>query len=896
MADIGTAYIRVAPNMSGIQGKIAGGLKGSGSQFARQFGGEISGKSAAIIGAIAGIAQAATTKVVSIIRDSIGSAVARVDTLKAFPKVLKSMGVGSDEARAATNKLSKSLKGLPTPLQDGATGVQQFIAAGLPASKATDAYLAMNNALLATGGNAQDTGIVMESLTRALSGGTTQATTIQAALSRMPTALQGLERATGKSAGALYKLYAANPQKLADDLINLNKNGGGGLASLAVQAREATGGIGTSFTNMQQAVVRGLANIIMAIGQENISNAVKAVGNAFESVLNAVAKSIPPIINYIKQVVGFIVKWKDVLGPVAVGILAIGAAFATIKTVSAIATVASDIKNVISVAGLGAGALKQYATSTKVAAAAQAILNAVMDANPITLIALAIIGLVAALAYFFTQTETGKKIFAGFLSTIKPVVSFIGAQFNSAFKSLSSIFSQAAKALSPLVNGIVNFVKAIVSNKTVMNVLKYIGLALLAIAAAPILGFFATLIAGLKIISVVLGFVAKNFTLFKNIILIALAPILVPIALLITAIKAIPPVISAVGAAIGVAFNAIASFWTSVLQPIFSVMINIIQTIFSIYVKVWSAIALVIVGTMFIIAGVIGSVMRTIWGVISSVWNAIWGVISAVVGTIRGVIVRAWNFYFSIISGVVHKVFSVVSSIFRSISGFIGGIFGTIGRVVSRAWNGFYNTISRAVGRVWSSVRNIFGKVVSFVGGIGGRIVRGIGNLGNTLYQKGRDLINGLLKGAGSLLGKIGEFFLNKLPGPIRGAFKKALGISSPSKVFAGYGTNIVEGLINGIDGNSKHVTKAVNSMADSAIASMNGIKLNTDIAATANVRSNLTSVPANNQSNTSDKRPVYIEKVVLADQSAVKEFFTQLDQNSLLASKGFAQKGGYSG
>jgi len=254
-------------------------------------------KMGAAMGVVAGIAQSVVTKAIDSISTSIGSAVTRVDTLENFPRVLKAMGTGSEEAKAATDRLSKSLEGLPTSLQDGAMGVQQFVAAGLSADKATSTFLAMNDALLASGGNAQDAGIVMDSLTRALSGGSTNATTMQAALSRMPTALQGLQKATGLSADELYRLYAANPQKLADDLIALDKNGGGGLSSLAEQAKEATAGISTGMTNAETAVTRGVASIITAIGSENIANAITSIGKAFETSL----KGVTGFINFLKS-------------------------------------------------------------------------------------------------------------------------------------------------------------------------------------------------------------------------------------------------------------------------------------------------------------------------------------------------------------------------------------------------------------------------------------------------------------------------------------------------------------------------------------------------------------------------------------------------------------------
>lgn len=214
---------------------------------------------------------------------NVDNAVKRVDTLQAFPRVLQAMGISATDSKAAMDKLDKSIRGLPTSLQEGAKGVQQFVAAGLGADKATDAYLAMNNALLAAGGGAEETQIVMQSLTRALSGGKTAASTIQAALSRMPTALKALQEQTGKSAGELFKLYAANPQKLMNDLIKLNTEGGGGLASLSNQAREATKGIGTAFDNMNTAITRGLAKIMTAIGTGNIANVITNIGKTFEA-------------------------------------------------------------------------------------------------------------------------------------------------------------------------------------------------------------------------------------------------------------------------------------------------------------------------------------------------------------------------------------------------------------------------------------------------------------------------------------------------------------------------------------------------------------------------------------------------------------------------------------
>lgn len=61
MADIGTATVRVAPNMSGIQGKIAAGFKGSAGPATAALGDEVdknSGPFQSALGKLGGFAKA----------------------------------------------------------------------------------------------------------------------------------------------------------------------------------------------------------------------------------------------------------------------------------------------------------------------------------------------------------------------------------------------------------------------------------------------------------------------------------------------------------------------------------------------------------------------------------------------------------------------------------------------------------------------------------------------------------------------------------------------------------------------------------------------------------------------------------------------------------------------
>ena len=108
-------------------------------------------------------------------------------------------------------------------------------------------------------------------------------------------------------------------------------------------------------------------------------------------------------------------------------------------------------------------------------------------------------------------------------------------------------------------------------------------------------------------------------------------------------------------------------------------------------------------------------------------------------------------------------------------------------------------------------------RVVEFVAGIPGRILGAIGNMGRILYDTGRNIIQGLLDGMGGLLKDIGRFMADKLPRRIQGPFKKAMGIESPSKVFAEYGRNLGEGLIVGMEDVTSQVSSATQALTSAA-------------------------------------------------------------------------------
>jgi len=101
-------------------------------------------------------AVALVSKGIGVLRDSVGSAVARFDTLNAYPKVMKQMGYSTSDTNKSVGILKKGVDGLPTSLQDLTKSAQSFAILEKNASKGAKTATALNDAFLASGASAGD--------------------------------------------------------------------------------------------------------------------------------------------------------------------------------------------------------------------------------------------------------------------------------------------------------------------------------------------------------------------------------------------------------------------------------------------------------------------------------------------------------------------------------------------------------------------------------------------------------------------------------------------------------------------------------------------------------------------------------------------------------------------
>ncbi|WP_368095046.1 tape measure protein [Bifidobacterium adolescentis] len=163
--------------------------------------------------------------------------------------------------------------------------------------------------------------------------------------------------------------------------------------------------------------------------------------------------------------------------PISGALIAIGGGFAAFKVASVISAVVS--------------ALQGFSLASTTASIGQWALNAAMNANPVMILVTAIGALVAALAWFFTQTETGRQIWSQFTAFLGNCVNNIIAFFQSLPGRIGAFFQSAADGARNTWNNVVDWFRGLPGR--ILNALGDVGSILVNAGSSIIDGFLSGL-------------------------------------------------------------------------------------------------------------------------------------------------------------------------------------------------------------------------------------------------------------------------------------------------------------------------------------------------------------------------------------------------------------------
>lgn len=439
------------------------------------------------------------------------------------------------------------------------------------------------------------------------------------------------------------------------------------------------------------------------------------IRDAIMGVVNMVidwAHMIPPEgladgIKLVADTLNWFIQHGKELAPIIIGI---GTAFAAVKgyqalnsglqaltgTMNTVTTAAKGISNgIMLMMDLGGPIqmLKQMGSSlslvktaqtawsaaTKMATAVQGAFNAVIAANPIGAIAVAIAAVVAALVWFFTQTEVGRKAWAAFTSwltdTWNTIVATAQDLWNGLGEFLANLWATITGTVQSAWDGIAGFFTGLW--QTISGGVTGAWTSITTFLSGVWTGikaFLSNILDGIKAVwTTVWTAISTFFTDVWNKI-----------------VAFFMPIINGIRTTIGTVLNAIQSVWTSIWNAVRSVASTI-----------WNA-----------ISGVVSTCIQNVSNTISTVLNAISGVWTSV-----------WNSVSSYLSNIWHGITSAVSNGIQSVSNTVGRIRDTVLGAVSGAGRWLYDTGRQVIQGLINGIGGAFQWVRNTISNLGSSLV-----------------------------------------------------------------------------------------------------------------------------------------------------------------------------
>ncbi|MGV9035705.1 phage tail protein [Lactococcus lactis] len=378
-------------------------------------------------------------KAVNLVSNSLGAAIGRFDILKSYPKVMDQMGFSTNDVAKSTELLKKGVDGLPTSLQELTKSAQSFAILEKSATGGAKTATALNDAFLASGASTADASRGVQQYSQMLSSGTVDLMSWRTLQETMPYALTQVAKSfglTGKSAERdLYdKLKSGDitMEQLNKRFVELDS----GAKGFAQTARTATGGIGTSFTNMKNAVVNGITGILQTIDTALQNNGFKngiatvfdgmkqSIIDTFKNINSVLSKVLPPIITAFVQL-------GNILKPFTPLLKGLGGGFTTL----------------IAIVG-GMFIFQQVAGAVKT-------LFAALTANPYVLAIAGIVALVLAIKNLWDTNKGFRdaviQIWQSISDFLQPVIEFISGIITSTFTQVSQWFTENQQGIQNLI-------------------------------------------------------------------------------------------------------------------------------------------------------------------------------------------------------------------------------------------------------------------------------------------------------------------------------------------------------------------------------------------------------------------------------------------------------------
>lgn len=439
-----------------------------------------------------------------------------------------------------------------------------------------------------------------------------------------------------------------------------------------------------------------------------------AIGSIFLPTLariaGVMAQTVGSVANWAKEhqeLVGIIITTTAAIAGLIMAVLAINVAAAGILYLKNSFLL---YKMVVSDANI---LMRLWAGATKMAAAAQMALNAVMSANPIILIIMAILAAVAAFVYFYNTNEKFRNMVISSWNAIKTTASSVWSTIVVAIGTAWEWIVSAAQAGMAVLNAIWGILVSAVQSAYA---------AIMAIVVA----FVAVASAVWRVILVAARVVWFAIKAVIVVVSVAITSVMWAMAHAIMAIwQAIGPTVMAVWQSICSAVSSAIRIITGIVQNMAMLLSTVWNGIVQAAQFVWNGLVMIVQGVMsaitFIIQGAV-AVITAYWTFIAPIYIAIWDAICSAVSMVVSVIVSIVSAAGAVIMAVwdaicaaAMAVWSAICAVVTMVVSVIMGIVDAAAAMIMAAWDAIYQAAVSAWEAIVGVVQGVIDAVVSAV-------------------------------------------------------------------------------------------------------------------------------------------------------------------------------------
>ena len=586
------------------------------------------------------------------------------------------------------------------------------------------------------------------------------------------------------------------------------------IVNIADNIRVTFENIGVVAGNVASIVVDFVGDLL---GIKDGEQGVNLLGTAFESVTNFIRKASENFSKFTKWLKDSPIA-LDLLKSAVVGITSAWAGYKAVMTVikgiEAIRNATLTITNGLMLAQfVRTGALTTAeaanAAATMGASGAFGIFNAVLAANPIGLIVTAVAALTAALVWFFTQTETGQKIWSSFVDWIKQAWQGIADFF-------VGLWSGISEGASTLWDGVVTTWNAYVESlKAMWN---------------AVVTFFSVLWESIKEAA------STAWTLITTAVMMVVQPF---VDGFMNIWNNISDGLTQVWEGIKMIFEGAWEFIKSIFLGAILIIIDLVTGNFDqlgvdlslIWEGIKNGISLIWEGIKTYFSGVVDVIVGYATGVFENFSN----VLSTIWEFIKTAASMAWEWIKSTVSNLITGLIQGAQNLWNNFVSFLSSLWENIKSTASAAWAGlkslvlgFINGLVSGAQTAWNNMKQAVSDLVTKIT----NIFNGIKNI--NLWEAGKAILNGFLGGLKSAWEGVTNFV-----GGIANWIRDHKGpIEYDSKLLIPAGNAIMQGLDQGLQERFKGVKETVGGMAGEISDVFSGDNL--DLNSTASVTKNL--------------------------------------------------------